>query len=76
MNYRFKATETFWEHFYDLGSDQKEAARQAWSIFKVNPFDQRLRAHKIYRLSSRYSRTIHSVEIEGDLRAVFYVDGD
>jgi hypothetical protein len=34
-----------------------------------------LRTHKIASLSARFGRTIHSVWIEGDLRAVFYQDG-
>jgi hypothetical protein len=32
--------------------------------------------HKIHKLSARYGRTIYSAEIEADLRAVFYVEGD
>jgi hypothetical protein len=35
-----------------------------------------LRSHKIHKLSARYGRTIYAVEIEADLRAVFYVEGD
>jgi len=35
-----------------------------------------LRSHKIYKLSARYSRTIYAAEIEANLRAVFYVEGD
>ena len=45
-------------------------------IFKENPFDPRLRSHKIYKLSARYSRTIYAAEIEANLRAVFYIEGD
>jgi mRNA-degrading endonuclease YafQ of YafQ-DinJ toxin-antitoxin module len=74
MNYRFEATETFWENFYDLPPGQKESTRRAWKIFKENPFDQRLRPHKINRLSARYGKTIYAVDVEGDLRAVFYVE--
>ena len=44
-------------------------------MFKVNPFDPRLRPHKIERLSSHYGRTVYAVEIEGDLGLAFYVDG-
>ena len=76
MKYRFKPTENFWESFYDLPSRQKESTRRAWKIFKQNPFDPRLRPHKIHRLSAHYGRTIHAVDVEGDLRVVFYVDGD
>jgi hypothetical protein len=76
MKYRFRAVEPFWTRFYRLSGPQKESTRKAWQIFKTDPFDPRLRAHKIQRLSAHYGRTIYSVEIEGDLRAVFYLDGD
>ncbi len=45
-------------------------------IFQENPFDALLRSHKIHKLSARYGRTIYAAEIEADLRAVFYVEGD
>ena len=45
-------------------------------IFKANPFDPRLRAHKIHRLSAQYGRTIYAVDIAGDLRATFFVEGE
>ncbi|HUK82245.1 MAG TPA: hypothetical protein VLZ12_06385 [Verrucomicrobiae bacterium] len=76
MSYRYRAAETFWESFYALSPPQKESVRRAWQIFKDNPFDARLRPHKIHSLSARYKKTIHSVTIEGDLRVVFYVEGD
>ena len=76
MKYRFKPTDQFWESFYDLSPGQKESTRRAWKIFKENPFDPRLRTHKIHRLSAQYSRTIYATEIEGDLRAVFFINGD
>jgi hypothetical protein len=74
MNFRFKPTEQFWESFCDLTAAQKESTRRAWKIFKQNPFDSRLRPHKIHRLSAEYGRTIYAVDVEGDLRAVFYVE--
>jgi mRNA-degrading endonuclease YafQ of YafQ-DinJ toxin-antitoxin module len=76
MKYRFKPTQRFWESFYALSSDQKESTRRAWKIFQENPFDPRLRSHKIHRLSARFNRTIYAADIEDDLRAVFYVEGD
>jgi len=76
MSHRFKPTERFWESFYVLTASQKESTRRAWRIFKRNPFDPRLRAHKIHRLSARYGRTIYAVDIEGDLRVVFYIEGN
>jgi mRNA-degrading endonuclease YafQ of YafQ-DinJ toxin-antitoxin module len=76
MKYRFKPTQRFWESFYALSPSQKDLTRRAWKIFKENPFDARLRSHKIHKLSARYGRTIYAAEIEADLRAVFYVEGD
>ena len=76
MTYRFKPTEQFWESFYALTSSQKESTRRAWKIFRQDPFDPRLRTHKIHRLSAQYGRIIYAVEIERDLRAVFYIERD
>ncbi len=45
-------------------------------MFKQNPFDPLLRSHKIHNLSARYKVTIYAVEIEGDLRSLFYLDGN
>jgi hypothetical protein len=76
MKYRYRAVERFWTSFYRLPAAQKESARQAWKIFKENPFDARLRTHKIQRLSANYGRIIYAIEIEGDLRLLFYLDGE
>jgi plasmid maintenance system killer protein len=35
-----------------------------------------LRTHKIHGLSAKLHRTIYSVSIESDLRAIFYLEGD
>jgi len=50
MNYRFRAAKTFWRSWSSLSEIQQRAARQAFPIFKANPFDARLRTHKIHRL--------------------------
>ena len=76
MKYRYRAVERFWTSFHRLNPAQKESTRQAWKIFKEDPFDPRLRTHKIQRLSAVYGRTIYAVEIEGDLRSTFYLDGE
>ena len=76
MTYRYRAVERFWTCFYRLSPSQKESTRKAWLIFKEDPFDSRLRTHKIHRLSAAYGRTIYAVEIEGDLRALFYLDNE
>lgn len=76
MSLRFRATEDFWKNFYALSPSQKESVRAAWQIFKANPFDPRLRTHKIHKLTALYRRTIYAVVVEADLRVVFFVDGD
>jgi hypothetical protein len=76
MKYRFRASRSFWRNWNKLSSIQQTAARQTFSIFKINPFDSRLRAHKIHRLSAYYGRTIYAVDIAADLRATFYIEGE
>lgn len=76
MNYRFTATSSFKKALAKLSRSQKTAARKAFAIFKANPFDPRLRTHKIHRLSARLGRTIYSVWVEKDLRALFYLEKD
>ena len=75
MKYRFSASRAFWRNFSKLSIERQQSTRRAFRIFRENPFDPRLRSHKIHKLS-RYGRTIYSAEIEADLRAVFYVEGD
>jgi len=41
-----------------------------------NPFDPRLGSHRIQRLSAILCQTVYAAVIEGDLRAVFYLDGN
>ncbi|MCX6916471.1 MAG: hypothetical protein NT167_26075 [Verrucomicrobia bacterium] len=76
MSYWFKTVPSFRRALRCLDPRQKAAAKKAFVIFKQNPFDPRLRPHKIHRLSAEYGVTIHAVCIEGDLRVVFYVQGD
>jgi hypothetical protein len=73
---KFRVVDNFWENFYDLQPEQKENVRRAWAIFKVDPFDRRLRAHKIHKLSAQYGVSIYSAVIEANLRVVFRIDGD
>jgi hypothetical protein len=65
----------FWRSFGKLPAQQQHRAREAFIIFKQNPFDSRLRSHKIQKLSARYGRVIYAAEIEADLRVMFYVEG-
>ena len=76
MKFRFKASRAFWKSFTKLPERQQVSAKAAFKIFKTNPFDPRLRAHKINSLSAYYGKTTYAAEIEGDLRAAFYVEGD
>ncbi len=76
MKYRFRATRAFWNSFEKLPAQQQRRARKAFFIFKQNPFDPRLRSHKIHKLSARYARVIYATKIEEDLRVVFYIEGD
>ncbi len=76
MNYRFRAAKSFWRGWSKLSTDQQQAAWKAFQIFKQNPFDPRLRTHKIHRLSVHYRRTIYAVDIAADMRAAFYVEGE
>lgn len=75
MQRRYRATPQFWRSYRKLTESQQASAKAAWKIFKADPFDARLRTHKIASLSARAGRTVYSVSIEGDLRAVFYLDG-
>ena len=73
MKYRFAATPSFKKALARLTSC---SAKKAFTIFKVDPFDSRLRTHKIHGVSARLGRTIYSVWVEKDLRALFYLEKD
>jgi mRNA-degrading endonuclease YafQ of YafQ-DinJ toxin-antitoxin module len=76
VKYRFRAAKSFRRALSGLSAQQKRSAAAAFKIFKQNPFDPRLRPHKIHKLSAAYGKTVHAVRIERDLRAVFYIEGD
>jgi mRNA-degrading endonuclease YafQ of YafQ-DinJ toxin-antitoxin module len=76
MKYRFRATRAFWRSFAKLSAQHQHRAREVFVIFKQNPFDPRLRSHKIQKLSARYGRVIYAAEIAADLRVVFYIEGN
>jgi len=75
MTYKFKTTPAFRRALSHLSSSQKGSAKKAFVIFKKDPFDPQLRTHKIHHLSSHFKRTIYAVRIEGDLRSLFYLEG-
>ena len=76
MKYQFKASRAFWRSFGKLPERQQQKARAAFLIFKRDPFDPRLRSHKIHKLSARYGRIVYAAEIEADLRVAFYIKGE
>ena len=71
MKYRFKASRGFWKSFLKLSEQQQTSAKATSKIFKANPFDPRLRSHKINSLSSYYGKTVYAVVIEGDFARGF-----
>ncbi len=76
MKYRFRSTQRFWESFYALPSAQKDSTRRAWKILKENPFDSRLRSHKIRKLSARYGpHDLRSSDRRG-LASCLYLEAD
>jgi len=76
LKYVYKASEQYWKNFYELSASQKASARYAWGIFKENPFDPRLKSHKINYLSAEAKRTIWSAWVEDNMRVVFYIKGN
>ena len=76
MVYRYIAQPQFWRNFKKLPREQWASVRRAWQIFKVDPFDARLGTHKIHGLSAIFNRTVYAVAVEGDLRIIFYIEGN
>jgi hypothetical protein len=75
VSYQYRAVEKFWRNFYRLDASQKASVRQAWSVFKTDPFHPSLCVHEIHALSARAKHTIYSAVIEADLRVIFRIDG-
>jgi Txe/YoeB family toxin of Txe-Axe toxin-antitoxin module len=76
MPYKYKATGDFWDDLRALSPSQRTSAQRAWEIFRADPFDPRLRTHKIHRLSAHYQRTVYAARVEADLRVVFFICDD
>lgn len=74
--YRYEAAPAFWRSYRKLTPAQQEAAKQAWQIFKRDPFDPRLGTHKIHALSARAKETVHAVVVAADLRVIFVLRGN
>ena len=76
MKYRFRTAKSFRRALSKLTEWQMKSAKEAFAIFREDPFDPRLRTHKIHKLTAAYGKTIYSAHVEGDLRAVFYLESD
>ena len=74
--YRYEAAPAFWRSYRKLNPAQQQAAKQAWQIFKRNPFDPRLGTHKIHALSARAKETVYAVVVAADLRVIFVLRGN
>jgi mRNA-degrading endonuclease YafQ of YafQ-DinJ toxin-antitoxin module len=74
--YVFKRTPQFKKSFDALSSEDQTAAREAFKKFKADPKDASLKCHKINRLTALRGKTIRSIVIKGNLRAVFTTDGN
>ena len=72
MKDRFRATRAFWRSFGKLPAQQQRRAREAFLIFKQNPFDSRLGSHKSKSFLLAMS---YVAGIEANLRVVFYIEG-
>lgn len=73
--YRYEAAPAFWRSYRKLTRAQQQAAKQAWQIFKRDPFDPRLGTHKIHSLSARAKETVHAAVVAADLRVIFVLRG-
>ncbi len=65
-------TKSFSKQFKVLRPKQKERFYERLELFRRNPHDKALRDHALKGKYNRY----RSIDIEGDLRALYYVKGD
>jgi hypothetical protein len=66
-------SDSFDKAFEGLGAKQQALAKKIYNdIFRHNPFDSRLKTHKIHKLSSRYKKNVFSATLEGNFKVTFY----
>lgn len=65
-------TKSFTRQFKKLRAKQQERFYERLVLFKKNPHDRLLRDHA---LRGKY-KGYRSIDIEGDLRALYYIEGD
>ncbi len=72
LYHQIEFTKDFTKQFKKLRNNQKEKFYERLEIFKKNPHERILRDHA---LKGRY-KGYRSIDIEGDLRALYYVYED
>ena len=71
----FRATKRFWKSFDSLTNSQRKKSRKIFTeIFCKDPYDQRLGAHKIEKLSAYAKHKIMAICVEENLRTLFRED--
>jgi hypothetical protein len=76
VSWKCQRAPTFRRAFDRLPPARQEKAREKFLIFRENPFDPKLGAHQIKKLSARYRQTVFGIHIESDLVATFLVSGE
>ena len=76
MKYHFRTTKTFRQAFDGLSASNQKATKEAFAIFKKNPFEPSLNVHKIYKLSGIAKKAVFSITIKMNLKVIFIIDGD
>ncbi len=72
LYHRIEFTKSFTKQFKKLRDNQQERFYERLELFKKNPQDRVLRDHA---LKGKY-KGFRSIDIEGDLRALYYVKND
>lgn len=72
LYHQIEFTRSFIKQFKKLRNSQQERFYERLEVFKKNPQDRVLRDHA---LKGKY-KGYRSIDIEGDLRALYYVKGD
>lgn len=67
-----KTTKSFDRQYVKLSAADKRRFRERLELFKANPYDKLLRNHGLRGKYLGY----RSINIKGDLRALYYVEGD
>ena len=72
LYHQIEFTKSFTKQFKKLRHNQQERFYERLEVFKKNPQDRVLRDHALQGKYQGY----RSIDVEGDLRALYYVKGD